>query len=258
MWFDKIDPRDPLQLTDGVYGVLARYYFLNNANIWLWGLYGNDRTRGWEVFASDRKVPEYGGRIQVPLGPGEIALSYHHRTVGKDSIFIPTATLYAGFDKFRQDRLAIDGKWDLGIGLWFENSVQKNQENELLKSQKWTDQLNLGDYYTFGLGNGLNVELEHLLWSTGEDLFNDPERINYTALQANYPFGMFDRISTILYYNWKDDQFYRFLNWSRQYDNIVLYLMAYWNPETFDIYRNTDDITLFSGKGFQFMIVFNH
>ncbi|MCK5168244.1 MAG: hypothetical protein KAQ75_00080 [Bacteroidales bacterium] len=37
MWFDKIDPRDPLQLTDGVYGVLGRYYFLNNANIWLWG-----------------------------------------------------------------------------------------------------------------------------------------------------------------------------------------------------------------------------
>ena len=40
MWFDRIDPRDPLQLTDGVYGLLARYYFLNNANLWIWGLYG--------------------------------------------------------------------------------------------------------------------------------------------------------------------------------------------------------------------------
>ncbi|MCK4745441.1 MAG: hypothetical protein KAT15_00320, partial [Bacteroidales bacterium] len=49
MWFDRIDPRDPLQLTDGVYGLLARYYFLNNANIWLWGLYGDDKTKGWEV-----------------------------------------------------------------------------------------------------------------------------------------------------------------------------------------------------------------
>ena len=37
MWFDRIDPRDPLQLTDGVYGLLARYYFLNNANIWALG-----------------------------------------------------------------------------------------------------------------------------------------------------------------------------------------------------------------------------
>ena len=46
MWFDRIDPRDPLQLTDGVYGILGRYYFLNNTNIWLWVLYGNDETKG--------------------------------------------------------------------------------------------------------------------------------------------------------------------------------------------------------------------
>jgi len=39
MWFDRIDPRDPLKLTDGVYGLLLRYYFHNNTNIWLWGLY---------------------------------------------------------------------------------------------------------------------------------------------------------------------------------------------------------------------------
>ena len=31
MWFDSLDPRDPLQLTDGVYGLLLRYYFQNNA-----------------------------------------------------------------------------------------------------------------------------------------------------------------------------------------------------------------------------------
>lgn len=35
MWFDTLDPRDPLQLTDGVYGLLGRYTFLNNANVWI-------------------------------------------------------------------------------------------------------------------------------------------------------------------------------------------------------------------------------
>ncbi len=54
MWFDYIDPRDPLQLTDGVYGLLARYFFLNNANIWLWGLYGNDKVKGWEIIPSKK------------------------------------------------------------------------------------------------------------------------------------------------------------------------------------------------------------
>ncbi|MFZ2339285.1 MAG: hypothetical protein WAW07_06110 [Bacteroidales bacterium] len=49
MWFDQMDPRDPLRLTDGVWGLLGRYYFLNNANIWLWGLYGNHDPRAWET-----------------------------------------------------------------------------------------------------------------------------------------------------------------------------------------------------------------
>ena len=40
-WFDEMDPRDPLNFTTGVYGALGRYYFLNNANIWGWILYGN-------------------------------------------------------------------------------------------------------------------------------------------------------------------------------------------------------------------------
>ena len=73
MWFDRVDPRDPLQLTDGVYAALARYYFLNNANIWAWGLYGNNDTKGWETVQTAKRTPEYGGRIQSPLGSGEIA-----------------------------------------------------------------------------------------------------------------------------------------------------------------------------------------
>ncbi|MFH1319618.1 MAG: hypothetical protein ABII90_03065, partial [Bacteroidota bacterium] len=80
MWFDRIDPRDPLQLTDGVYGLLGRYYFQNNANIWLWALYGNEGTKGWEFVPSDRKEPEFGARIQLPVPKGEAAISYHHRT----------------------------------------------------------------------------------------------------------------------------------------------------------------------------------
>jgi len=49
MWFDSIDPRDPLKITDGVDAVLVRYFLLNNANLWLWGIYGSDEPKGWEV-----------------------------------------------------------------------------------------------------------------------------------------------------------------------------------------------------------------
>ena len=88
MWFDRIDPRDPLQLTDGVYGLLARYYFIDNTNIWLWGLYGNDETKGWEIIPSKKQKIEFGGRLQIPLFEGEIAATYHHREadISGDSI----------------------------------------------------------------------------------------------------------------------------------------------------------------------------
>ena len=89
MWFDKIDPRDPLQLTDGVWGLLARYYFLNNANIWLWGLYGNEKPKTWEIGKTNQHYPEFGGRFQSPVPKGEAAVSYHFRmadTRGLDSI----------------------------------------------------------------------------------------------------------------------------------------------------------------------------
>ena len=46
-WFNQIDPRDPLGLTNGVRGLLIRHYFKNNSNLWVWGLYGNEKQRGF-------------------------------------------------------------------------------------------------------------------------------------------------------------------------------------------------------------------
>src|SRR5512143_2005723 len=79
MWFDSLDPRDPLQLTDGVYGLLVRVYAKGNANAWLWGLYANSERRGFDLAPPDKKSPEFGGRIEVPLFKGEIAATYHRR-----------------------------------------------------------------------------------------------------------------------------------------------------------------------------------
>jgi hypothetical protein len=81
-----MDPRDPLQLTDGVWGVLGRYYFLNNSNIWLWALHGNKELKGWESTKTLNSAPEIGGRIQHPAGRGEIAISYHYRKIDGTTI----------------------------------------------------------------------------------------------------------------------------------------------------------------------------
>lgn len=258
MWFDKVDPRDPLGLTDGVNGLLARYYFLNNANVWAWVLYGNEDPRGWDMLPSDEKKPEIGGRIQLPLMMGELGFTYHHRTVGGDSISLATGgSLYLP-EQFSQNKLGLDGKWDIGTGIMFEYVMKSNTIN-YNSLYRFENQLSLGVDYTFGLGNGLTAMMEHFIWGGSHDkIFDSSESFQFTALNMSYPLGIMDNLSTIIYYSWGDQSLYRFVNWSRQYDKVSLYFMAYWNPDKFNIIPNSDNSNLFSGKGIQIMFTYNH
>jgi len=246
MWFDSIDPRDPLQLTDGVYALLFRYYFLNNTNIWVWGLYGNNNPKGWETVNPKHNSPEFGGRIQTPLGNGELAFSYHHRRIEIPELL----------DIAPENRLALDGKWDIGIGIWFE-SVLTHQSSDLLPFP-WQSALNIGLDYTFGLGNGLNVTAEHFIYGAGREAFQAQEDIKFSALALNYPMSLLDNITGIFYYDWDNKEFYNFLSWQRTYDRWSFYLMGFWNPESFQIYQTQTGNNLFSGQGIQFMVVFNY
>ncbi len=254
MWFDQIDPRDPLQLTDGVYGLLGRYYFNNNANIWLWCLYGNDAVKGWDYLPSNWKVPEFGGRVQLPLFSGEFATSYHHRTA--DYARLNTDTTITGSIYYTENKLGIDGKWDAVIGIWFEAVIkQNNPDNDYIP--QWEDYLNMGLDYTFGIGNGLNSLFEFFRVNSSEKIFGQGPRSHFSALTINYPLGIINNISCILFYNWDDQGFYRFVNYQRTYDLWTFYIMAFWNPDTYSLYSAGTERNLFAGKGFQLMAVCN-
>ena len=255
MWFDKIDARDPLQLTDGVYGLLGRYYFLNNANIWIWGLYGNNERRGWDYFPSSKKDPEFGGRVQVPLLTGEMAITYNHRNANfsDDTLSI----LSPGKPYFPENKFGLDGKWDIGAGIWFEY-VYKNSNTSLASINRQEQYLNFGSDYTFFIGNGLNFSFEHFMFMTGSVLDKPGNYQNFSALSMSYPFGMINRAIIMVFYNYENHSWYRFMNFQRQYDNVSLYLMLYWNPDTFNLYSGSDEMEMFAGKGVQIMLSFNH
>jgi hypothetical protein len=256
MWFDQIDQRDPLQLTSGVYGLLGRYYFQNNANIWLWSLWGNRKNRGWDVVSSDRKIPEIGGRIQLPVPKGEVAVSYHHRTVDfPDSLSAHPLPVPNGYIKIPEDRIGFDGKWDLGAGLWTEYSLTHcNYNSDVLRP--WTRLFTLGTDYTFGIGNGLYVSSEFFSYSNAGKVFAKGRSMSFSSLTTNYPYGI-NRAGIILYYNWTNNTWYRFINLQRQNDKWTYYLFLFWNPEDFELYNRLSGNSMFTGKGIQFMAVFN-
>jgi len=117
MWFDSMDPRDPLQMTDGVWGAMGRYYFNNNANVWVWGLLGNSSRRALDVVPSDGGVPEFGGRVQVPVGKGEMAFTFHRRKTDSSGFGID---LGMGSDRLCENKFGLDMRFDYEIGFWLE------------------------------------------------------------------------------------------------------------------------------------------
>ena len=252
MWFDQVDPRDPLGLTDGVWGILGRYYFLNNANLWLWGLYGNNKPKGWEIASTTKNKIEFGGRLQMPLSIGEIALSYHQRKADFSEVSPEFSTL----NDIPESRIGFDTKLDVVVGLWLEASwVFKDAYLGMFKNQEI---INIGTDYTFGVGNGLSATFEQLVMSYDEKAFAFENVTSFSLLNVSYPIGMFDNLSAIIYYNWTDNKAYNFINWQKQFNNITLYVMAYWNPKDYQIPTQNTEQTLFAGKGIQLMFVFNH
>jgi hypothetical protein len=252
MWFDEVDPRDPLGLTDGVWGILGRYYFLNNVNIWLWVLYGNNEPRGWDFAGTNKDYPELGGRFQIPVPSGEAALSYHHR-ISDTRGLNETIPEYA---RIQENRFGFDARIDLVVGAWLEASwVNSNMDLGILTNQEF---INAGVDYTFGIGNGLYVIFEQLLATYDERAFAFENTTNFSLMSVSYPVGIFDHISGIIYYDWDNKSLYNFINWEKQFRIITMYLMAYWNPEDYRIPAQDATQNLYAGKGIQIMFVLNH
>lgn len=251
MWFDRIDPRDPLHLTEGVYGLLARYYFPGNTNFWLWALYGNEATKGWELAATRQGRPEFGGRFQYLLGPGEAGLTLHFRQARPGDLFIK-----GGSGPVPERRVGLDGKWDIGPGVWFEAAVTERLRVD--RPYHWQKMLCAGADYTFAVGNGLHLLGEYFV----SDLSGKPtaggRRSTFAAALADYPLSLLDTITGIVYLDTAGMNWYRFINWQRVYDRWSFYLIAFWNPRQAGLYASESDTRFFSGRGLQVMLVFNH
>ncbi len=252
MWFDEVDPRDPLGLTDGVWGGLFRYYFLNNANLWFWCLYGNKNPRGWDFAGTYQDIPEFGGRLQSPIPAGEAAISFHHRVSDTRGVnpAIPE------YDKVQENRIGFDLKVDLVVGAWLEGSWVNNSEDlDMFSNQEI---FSAGLDYTFGVGNGIYVIFEQLLASYDEKPFAFENTTTFSLLSLSYPLGLFSNIQGIIYFDWENTSLYNFINLQRDFRHFSLYLMAYWNPEDYRIPTQEIEQNLYAGKGIQIMFVLNH
>ena len=258
MWFDQIDVRDPLRITDGVYAMLFRYYFLSNVNIWLWGLYGNYEVKGWENYPTDSGDVEYGSRVQIPVFSGEYGVSFHHRDVSLGDLYL---------DVIPENRIGMDGKWDIGVGVWLEgvmvhmdmSSVPENYVQQIPQLQfEYQRYLTVGLDYTFNIGNGIYALAEHLLTDLSDEaLGSAQERRHLSAVSLRYSVGNLDELSAIVYYDWDSEDLFRYAKWTRTYDRWMINLIGFWNPDI-ELYDNIGLSSTVLGRGLQIIIAYNH
>lgn len=251
-WFHQIDPRDPLALTNGVYAFLGRYYFKQNANLWLWALYGNSQQRGVDLLKTEGGRPEFGGRFQLPLPKGELALSYHYRWAQSDSSL---AYLF-NMGPLPEHRWSLDGKWDLGVGIWWE-AVQIYRPQGLGPFRA-VQQLNLGLDYTFALGNGLNCSAEYLFLGYGQELFRPALSAHSLAVQTNYPLGLYDQFS-LIYIQSFGGQIGGQLSYSHQFKYLSAYLIGGYNPRVGSLNVQQNDLSQqFLGWSLRLVLAYNY
>lgn len=182
---------------------------------------------------------------------GEAAISYHFRKADSRDL----GELIQPYDAIPENRLGLDARFDVVVGFWFEGAwIHKSIDMDQLTNQTF---LNFGVDYTFGLGNGLNVIIEHLVVFYDEEAFDLGIPSNFTALSVNYPIGLFDNLNAIFFYNWTDNQIYNYINWSKAWDAITLNFMGYWNPQNYNLPLQSGSENLYSGKGIQVLLVYN-
>lgn len=246
-WFDQMRPTDPLNFTEGVYAVRFRYDNLNNAGIWLWALCCNEDPKGYELQPTAEDQPEFGGRFQLPVPMGEIAVSLHTRPVeGYGS---------AGTD-FTENRIGLDGKWDIGIGLWFESTCMQQKPGD--KNQTFMNMATAGVDYTFGFGNGLYFSAEHMSIVRAEDFTDPDEDVQVSAHLFSYPVSLMDNLTFIGYYVWERNAYLPHFSWQRTYDTFMVNTSLFHVPNVDMIAMDLLPGETLAGTGVQLMLTINH
>lgn len=248
MWFETMDPRDPLQLSQGSWAALFRYYFPKNANLWLWAIYSSKTPAGWERAPGMPEYPEIGGRFQIPIRKSEAAISLHHRKA-----FWENQEIY-------QNRIGFDVRFDALLSFWFESYYQNETPvtpgfHPLTLPNKIM--ANVGMDYTFPVVDGLLVTYEFFSINMAGKGFTNHQAGNFSILNASLKIGNFDRISIISMFNHENFRAFPFFSYQHTFKSFDLSVLAYNLQPELSLVNPQDINNLLIGKVLQVMLIYD-
>ncbi|MFQ6613493.1 MAG: hypothetical protein ACE5D1_01495 [Fidelibacterota bacterium] len=213
-WFDTLDPRDPLQLSNGVRGVRLKKYAANST-LQLWALENTSALRGFEWLPGAEESPEWGGRYLLSAH-GDWGATVHNR-----KIRVEAETGDREMETGNEWRFAADGAWDLGPGVWVEGVAIYR---DLPLHRDWNQErfLTIGMDYTLSALHGLTVSGEYFGTRLGQRE-NPVHTVSLGAAELRLPVTLTDQISWIVFSDLKSGWSVSTISWQRILDSWIVY-----------------------------------
>ncbi|GAB4331237.1 MAG: hypothetical protein Kow0037_07660 [Calditrichia bacterium] len=240
-WFDQIDPRDPLSLSKGVYALLFRYYQLNNWNYWVWSVWQKD-SGFYPLLKQQKNKMEWGGRVEGPWLHGMWGLTADSKPVVIEKIPV------------QLHRMALDAYYDWHLGYWVEVVAHQWDTGTNWYQSRWT----LGMDYTLPFQNGIYLSLEMMGYSRAENSLNFKNENIYYALQANWPFNLFNSLSIMSFLDWKTGEAYYTITLTHRRQNVELHILGLYSSRKAQLPEFTSGEIGLGGKALMMLFVFYH
>lgn len=206
-WFDRVNPLDQREETEGVEAVLMRFHAPKDISVWTWLIHADADPIGTEIVGSKDNTMQSGGMLRFPMPLGETGFCFHKRKLENSA---------------DEKRFGFNMRMDSWLGLWTEASLSHLSSSPLMPYRDMSS-ATLGMDYTFGWGSGLYAMLEtNVIHSSNTELTNLHPKYITNALMLNYPMGLLDALSILSMYEHKSDRSVHSLIWRRNYDYLSI------------------------------------
>ena len=227
-WFDTIDPKSPMNQTDGVEAFRLKVYPSNSLAFWAWIMKGESDTLSW------------GGRGELSTNLGEWGFTLHQDPTKASQNVGQSPVLTSG----SHYQFGVDYRYDGFIGFWFEGAGFIVDNQNMFNEDRFS-LVTLGADYTLPLGGGLLIMSETLRkngWSSNNDSHSNQI---ISVLMASLPIGMIHNVIIISTLDWDENRIYNYLRWGSTYDRFSYNFMASTNPSS-------------EGNSLHLMLIYNH
>ena len=112
--------------------------------------------------------------------------------------------------------------------------------------------------YTFSIGNGVGINIEHMFFSYNSEIRILKNLYNVISCMVTYPLSFFNRLSLLTLYSYETKNLLALLNYKYDFSKFSLYVIPFYSLESENKFSAQNLIQLIKGPGLMMIFQFNY